>query len=77
MAIITSLAGQSLLHLAQPEFPPAVDPAQLDLSACHESEEQDQGRVEPLNHVRGAGRLPLGLGETEEREECANDAADR
>src|SRR5882672_11390218 len=67
------------------DFPPAVDPAQLDLPAGHETEEQDQGRiftreralrlhaaakllVEPLNRVRGAQRLPLRLGEAEERE---------
>src|SRR5215470_18366851 len=27
------------------DLPPAVDPAQLDLPAGHEAEEQDQGRV--------------------------------
>ncbi len=27
------------------DFAPTVDPAQLDLPACHEAEEQDQGRV--------------------------------
>ena len=27
------------------DFPPAVDPAQLDLPACHETEEQDDGGV--------------------------------
>jgi hypothetical protein len=27
------------------DFPSAVDPAQLDLSTCHETEEQDERRV--------------------------------
>jgi len=68
------------------DFPPAVNPAQLDLPTHHEAEEQGQRRVfagqralrlhapakllvEPLDRVRGAQRLPLRLGEGEEREQ--------
>src|SRR5882762_149824 len=48
------------------DLPPAVDPAQLDLPARHEAEQQSQRRVFARQR---ALRLPLCLGKAEERQE--------